>query len=94
MTTLRKIAAGQYETTDGRYKIEADDNPLPGACECFICQNGWPECPHGGVGNEHGWLIWDDYVGDYLAGTGPLEFKTKRDAVAYLNRHLAKEAQR
>lgn len=79
-----------YVTLDDRYIVQQDSTEIQDGCECIICQQGSLGCPHNGWRVDRGWVVWDQVERDYLQGTGPLEFETKRAAVDYLEDHLSK----
>lgn len=87
---LRRQSAGQYATSDGRYRIEFEEWWLEDACECIMCQQG-SGCPNGGDAKRSGWTVWDVAADDHLSGE-PYEFETLRAARSYLNHHLAASA--
>lgn len=84
---LRKLSSGLYQTEDGRFNIERDEH-RENDCECIHCLDGrvW-HCRSNGVRVEIAWIVWNNEEDDYAEGTGPLEFDTKREAVAYLTDH-------
>jgi hypothetical protein len=72
-----------YQTKDGRFIVQPDSTE--NECGCIHCEDGRSfDCPNGGVRTDEGWVVWDEETGDYLKGTGPLQFERKRDAVEYL----------
>jgi hypothetical protein len=86
---LRRVPAGQtvgYATLDGRYLIERQD----GSTECShpLCDTLHRDLHPGD--DMHwvsyvAWHVWDTVRDDYA---GHEQFDTKRDAVAWLERHL------
>lgn len=87
---LRRVAAGQYESPDGRYEVAYDFYWLEGECECAVCQGYiFAKCPNDGCAKREGWHIWDRQAnggrGDYaIFAHEPQAFETFGGARAAL----------
>lgn len=86
---LKREGSGQYVTEDGRYRIERTDDNLT-ECQHPLCDRlheKWVEEDMHLVAYTQ-WHVWDTVKDDYAGGHET--FETKRDAVAWLETHLAK----
>jgi hypothetical protein len=91
---LRKDGPGRYLTEDGRFLIDSDLYETE--CEHPMCER-----LHQAQINSPGdrafrhsiyiteWAVWDVAQDDYATGM-PENFPTKRQAVAWLEEHLAR----
>ncbi len=88
---LHNYGAGTYATLDGRFLIERQDGETQ--CEHPLCEQlherfmSWGDLPGHSV-LYVSWHVWDNERNDY-ASTDSGHFDTKREAVAWLERHLA-----
>lgn len=92
LVALRRIAAGQYQTLDGRYNIERQDGQTE--CEHPLCD---PLHQKYHARNDVHWItysawhVWDNERDEY-AFTGLSEYETKRAAHQALSAELAEPA--
>lgn len=96
---LRRLSVGCYQTVDGRYNIEKNED-YEQECNCVHCRNGLSsDCPRNGVSWYFRWIVWDNHAEDYAMFTtpygvvypGPDGFDTKSDAVGWLEYHLGRK---
>jgi hypothetical protein len=90
---LRRIESGTYQTADGRFNIERQENdaecshPL---CATLHADRQWTGDLPGHTVTTIDWIVWDNEADDY-AGSHET-FVSKRAATVWLERYLDSQA--
>lgn len=86
---MKRVSTGVYETEDGRFRVEKDV-AWTEYDEWYLDRH--PEInvyANNGVRAYTVWQVWDVQKDDYVDGGE--EFETKKAAVVFLNRYMARQ---